>query len=120
MSLTLHVDGARWRAHLHATLESMPGLVPVAKGNGYGFGLRVLAAEAARLGVPSVAVGEAGEVAQVRAAYDGDVLVLAPWRPERTWHRAPTSASYAPCPTCRPSGPCRTAARGWSSSASPV
>jgi hypothetical protein len=81
MSLTLHVDGPRWRAHLHATLESMPGLVPVAKGNGYGFGLRVLAAEAGRLGVPSVAVGEAGEVAQVRSAYDGDVLVLAPWRP---------------------------------------
>ena len=47
MSLTLHVDGARWRAHLHGTLESMPGLVPVAKGNGYGFGLARLARKAA-------------------------------------------------------------------------
>jgi hypothetical protein len=29
-----------------------------------------------------VAVGEPEEIAAVRAAYDGDVLVLAPWRPE--------------------------------------
>ena len=37
MSLTLSVDGERWRAHLRATAERFPGLVPVAKGNGYGF-----------------------------------------------------------------------------------
>ena len=38
MSLTLSVDGDRWRAHLRAFAEATPGLVPVAKGNGYGFG----------------------------------------------------------------------------------
>ena len=81
MSLTLHVDAERWRAHLDATAAALPGLVPVAKGNGYGFGVGVLAGEATRLGVTTVVVGEPAEVARVRSAYGGDVLVLAPWRP---------------------------------------
>ena len=37
MSLTLTVDGERWRAHLREVAEATPGIVPVAKGNGYGF-----------------------------------------------------------------------------------
>mgnify|MGYP000692882946 CR=1 FL=1 len=43
MSLTLSVDGERWRAHLRTTAERFPGLVPVAKGNGYGFTIGRLA-----------------------------------------------------------------------------
>jgi hypothetical protein len=82
MSLTLHVDGARWLAHLTRTLEQTPGLVPVIKGNGYGFGLERLAAEATALDVDVVAVGEPEEVAAVESAYGGDVLVLAPWQPQ--------------------------------------
>lgn len=82
MTLALHVDAARWRTHLQTTAEAMPGLVPVVKGNGYGFGLSRLAAEAQRLGAAAVAVGEHVEVAAVRAAFAGDVLVLAPWRPD--------------------------------------
>ena len=31
MSLTLNVDGGRWRAHLRAMAEANPGLVPVAR-----------------------------------------------------------------------------------------
>jgi hypothetical protein len=46
MSLTLHVDGARWREHLLTTVGHHPGIVPVAKGNGYGFGLGRLARRA--------------------------------------------------------------------------
>jgi hypothetical protein len=38
MTLTLHIDGARWRANQAAVLADTPGLVPVIKGNGYGFG----------------------------------------------------------------------------------
>ena len=47
MSLTLHVDGDRWRAHLARSPRRSPALVPVAKGNGYGFGLARLARKAA-------------------------------------------------------------------------
>lgn len=82
MPLTLTVDRARWHAHHRGLLGDVPGLVPVIKGNGYGFGLRTLAAEATRMGVKAVAVGIAQEVAAVRAGgFTGDVVVLNPWRP---------------------------------------
>lgn len=82
MPLTLTVDRARWRAHQLSVLEDVPGLVPVAKGNGYGFGQSNLAAEAARLDLPVMAVGIAQEVAGVRSAgFKGDIVVLNPWRP---------------------------------------
>ena len=53
MSLTLTVDGDRWRSHLRRVAEQTPGLVPVLKGNGYGFGLHRL--RAARSGCATVA-----------------------------------------------------------------
>ncbi|MBB1511362.1 alanine racemase [Tessaracoccus sp. MC1679] len=82
MTLTLTIDRSRWQAHQRAILEDAPGLVPVAKGNGYGFGLRLLASESARLGVKTIAVGIAQEVPAVRAGgFDGDIVVLSPWRP---------------------------------------
>ena len=43
MALTLTVDRTRWRAHIEATRARFPGLVPVVKGNGYGFGRTYLA-----------------------------------------------------------------------------
>ena len=57
MPLTLTIDRQLWHAHHRALLDDAPGLVPVAKGNGYGFGLRLLAAESSRLGVKTLAVG---------------------------------------------------------------
>lgn len=82
MALRLEVNVAAWRARQARVLAETPGLVPVVKGNGYGFGLARLGAEASRLGVDSVAVGEPAEVAVVAAAFGGDVLVMAPCRPE--------------------------------------
>jgi hypothetical protein len=79
--LTLYVDGPRWRAHLDAQLAADGALVPVVKGNGYGFGHALLAAEAARMGVRVLAVGQPDEVASVRPAFAGDVLVLGPHLP---------------------------------------
>ena len=48
VSLRLDVD--RWRRHLATVAEATPGIVPVAKGNGYGFGLPRLAEEAPAAG----------------------------------------------------------------------
>ena len=81
MSLTLSVDGDRWRAHLRSVADSTPGLVPVAKGNGYGFSLSRLARKAGWLGVDTLAVGTYEELPEVATRYDGDLMVLTPWRP---------------------------------------
>lgn len=81
MTFTLHLDTDRWRAHQATMLAEGPGLVPVVKGNGYGFGLERLAGECQRLGVDTLAVGLPGEVARVRGAFTGDVVVMTPWHP---------------------------------------
>lgn len=79
--LTLNVDGAAWRQHHHDLRDAVPGLVPVAKGNGYGFGLDGLAREAMALQAPTLAVGIGREVETVRlAGWTRDVVVLNPWR----------------------------------------
>lgn len=87
MPLTLHVDAARWRDHLRRYLDQVAdadgrvAVVPVTKGNGYGFGNDVLAGESRALNVPVLAVGTYREVAGIATAFTGDVLVLSPWRP---------------------------------------
>ena len=84
MPLRLHVDGPRWHEHLQAVRDSHPGLVPVVKGNGYGFGIDRLAERSAWLGVDAVAVGMYREVEPVARAFPGSVMVLSPWRPFET------------------------------------
>ena len=86
MSLTLTVDGERWRSHLQTVAEATPGLVPVAKGNGYGFGLGRLARRTQwladqGLGCETLAVGTYEELPEVATRFSGDLLVLTPWRP---------------------------------------
>jgi hypothetical protein len=81
VSLTLTVDGDRWRRHLRSLADRTPGLVPVAKGNGYAFGLGRLARKAAWLGTDTLAVGTYEELPEVMQRYGGDLLVLTPWRP---------------------------------------
>ena len=82
MTLKLTIDTRAWRDHVKHVHEEFPGLVPVAKGNGYGLGLDVLAREAERLNNDCLAVGTAHEVATVReAGWSRDVIVLNPWRP---------------------------------------
>ena len=86
MSLTLTVDGERWRRHLLEFTRAHPGLVPVAKGNGYGFGLGRLARRVQWLdeqvgGLDRIAVGTYLEVPEVATRYSGDVVVMTPWRP---------------------------------------
>lgn len=91
MSLTLHVDGPRWRDHLISVAATTPGLVPVAKGNGYGFGLARLARRTQWLADQGTARGETwgdvlavgtyDELHEVASRFDGSLLVLTPWRP---------------------------------------
>lgn len=79
MTLRLVVRAAEWRRHLAAVKEVTPGLVPVAKGNGYGFGIDRLATEAVSLGCDTLAVGTCREV-PAAAGFSGTRLVMSPWR----------------------------------------
>ena len=88
MPLTLSVDADAWREHLRAFTAARPGLVPVAKGNGYGFGNGVLATEAKGLGVDTLAVGTYDEIPTVAAQFPGDLLVVSPWRPGEDLYQA--------------------------------
>jgi len=81
MALSLHVDGERWRTHLRSYAEAHPGLTPVAKGNGYGFTLGRLARKTQWLGLDTLAVGTYEELPEVASRFDGDLLVMTPWRP---------------------------------------
>lgn len=90
MSLVLSVDGNRWRAHLIDTVTELKGIVPVAKGNGYGFGIGHLARRCAWLDhqsattgspIDMMAVGTYLELQHVATRFAGDLMVLTPWRP---------------------------------------
>jgi hypothetical protein len=80
MALTLYVDTARWRAHQKSVLDQFPGIVPVCKGNGYGFGHDRLAEEVTRFGSRIMAVGTTYEAARMKDSFGGDLLVLTPFR----------------------------------------
>lgn len=81
MSVSLHVAGPRWRAHLDTVHAAQPGLIPVIKGNGYGFGCDTLARQAQRLGVGQVAVYDDHDAHTVRKHYSGTIITMAPWLP---------------------------------------
>jgi alanine racemase len=75
VTLRLSVDRTAWERHVAATAERVVSLVPVVKGNGYGFTRPWLARRAAEL-APAVAVGTVWEVADVPAGCTP--LVLTP------------------------------------------
>ncbi len=94
MTFTLHVDGPRWRQHADQVRDDVrealhagkPGarygdIVPVAKGNGYGFGISNLARETGRLGLDRIAVGTPHEAAAAARYFEGQILVMQPWDP---------------------------------------
>ncbi|RKN36026.1 alanine racemase [Streptomyces hoynatensis] len=80
MALTLYVETERWRAHQRSVMADFPDLVPVCKGNGYGFGHDRLAEETSLLGTGILAVGTTYEAEAMRDRYSGDILVLTPYR----------------------------------------
>ena len=95
MTFSLHVDGERWRQHMASVRDDVRealhngkagarfgDIVPVAKGNGYGFGVANLALESARLGLD-----RDRPAAGARAERAGDALLLADEGGTRGEHR---------------------------------
>ena len=76
MTLRLTVATDEWRDHVRRTARRMPGLVPVVKGNGYGFGRATLAGIAAEL-ADTIAVGTVHELDHVPAGVTPVVLTPA-------------------------------------------
>lgn len=77
--LTLHIDAERWRHHIsHYVARYQGDLVPVIKGNGYGFGIPTLAREAKTFEAETIACYSAEEAAVIRSQFSGDVLLLSP------------------------------------------
>lgn len=81
MTFDLHLHRSRWLDHVRRTVAATSGIVPVIKGNGYGLGRDLLADEARTLSLDTVAVGTYAEVPAALDHFDGDVMVLTPWRP---------------------------------------
>ena len=79
MTVRLSIRTAIWRAHVAQVAGAVDGLVPVVKGNGYGFGRAWLATVAAELS-DTIAVGTIHELDAVPAGVTAVVLTptLAP------------------------------------------
>ena len=78
-ALHIETDAWRWRTPT-CVVADLPTIVPVAKGNGYGFGLSSWRPRPpARC--DTFAVGTLDELPEVHDAFGGDVLVLTPWHP---------------------------------------
>lgn len=79
MTIRLTVDRTRWWNHATYVASTIDGLVPVVKGNGYGFGRSVLAVAASKLS-PILAVGTIHELDGLdRLAAGGDVPADTVW-----------------------------------------
>lgn len=106
MTLSLRVDSATWKAHVDSVAGAYAPLVPVIKGNGYGFGRATLAGIAGRLVAslpdhdlpPTLAVGTVHELADVADRVgDAALLVLTPVAPGQIslLHGSPAIATVA-------------------------
>lgn len=73
MTLRLRVDAEAWWAQVDRVSRACPGLVPVVKGNGYGFGRAALAEIAAKL-ASTIAVGTVHELDHIPAGVTPVVL----------------------------------------------
>lgn len=83
MTVRLTVNRTRWWNHATYVAETVTGLVPVVKGNGYGLGRETLAAAAAKLS-PILAIGTVHELAGLPAETIPVVLTPTLTAPEST------------------------------------
>lgn len=73
MTVRLSVDEGAWRRHVDAVATAYPDLIPVVKGNGYGFGRSALMPHAVELS-QEIAVGTVYEATNVPATSTAIVL----------------------------------------------
>ena len=73
MTLQLNVDSAAWRRHVSETAKSLGDLIPVVKGNGYGFGRATLIEHAQKIS-SDIAVGTIFETHDVPSSCRSFVL----------------------------------------------
>lgn len=98
MSLILQIDTAAWNRHTAAVVARRPGIVPVAKGRGYGLGTDTVLGRCRDLAretpgeLDLIAVGTYDEVPAALTGFDGEVLCLEPYRAAVT---RPTGQSAA-------------------------
>lgn len=82
MTFALTVDANKFRAHLTSVVaqyqDAGAQVLPVIKGNGYGFGRVTLADEVTRLNLDQVCVGTIWEAGEVLENFYGQVVVLEP------------------------------------------
>lgn len=76
MTLRLTVDRSRWQAHVDELRRTVPDLVPVVKGNGYGLG-RVELGRAAARWADEVALGTVHELTELPAGAGDSTTWLA-------------------------------------------
>ncbi len=76
MTLRLSVDSSSWNLHFHAVAKSLINVVPVVKGNGYGFGRETLMSHAVSIS-NEIAVGTVFEASDVPANCTAIVLTPA-------------------------------------------
>ena len=82
MTIRLTVDRERWWNHVVGVADDVEGLVPVVKGNGYGFGRAGLAVAASKLS-PVLAVGTVHEIVGLPEGVT-PVVLTPTWRPPDT------------------------------------
>ena len=75
MTLRLMIDQQAWRTHVQRVDDQIADLVPVVKGNGYGFGRQQLARLAATF-ADEIAVGTVHELADVAEAIDRPLTAI--------------------------------------------
>ncbi len=82
MTFTLTINRERFESHLTSVLAKHESagaqVVPVIKGNGYGFGRTLLAEAVSNLGLARTCVGTIWEAAEVLENFTGEVIVLEP------------------------------------------
>ena len=82
MTFTLTINAQQFRTHLANVLaqnsDAGADVIPVIKGNGYGFGRSLLAGEVTSLGLEQVCVGTIWEAEELLEGFSGTVIVLEP------------------------------------------